>query len=80
MPCVKRLYSGSVLPVTKREIPQFISMLGHYQHLCLVEEFQKPRDGTCIHTFGIKKEKEIVLIGYDDDDPLAYICIFRPSS
>jgi hypothetical protein len=46
-----------------------MSMLGHYQHLCLVEEFQKPKDGTCMHYFGIKKE--LVLIGYEDNDALA---------
>jgi hypothetical protein len=64
VPCVKRLYSGSVLPVTRREILQFTFMLGQYQHLCLVEEFQKLKDVLllCI-TFGIKKEA--VLIGYD---------------
>jgi hypothetical protein len=62
VPCVKRLYSGSVLPVTRREILQFTFMLGRYQHLCLVEEFQKLKDGTRMHNLGIKKEA--VLIGY----------------
>jgi hypothetical protein len=61
VPCAKRLYSGSVLPAIRREILQFTFMLGQYQHLCLVEEFQKLKDDTPSITSGIKKET--VLIG-----------------
>jgi hypothetical protein len=39
--CVKRLYSGSVLPVTERETLQYMYMLERYRSLCLLEEFQK---------------------------------------
>jgi hypothetical protein len=61
--CVKRLYSGSVLPVIRREILQFMSMLGHYLHLCLMEEFQKPKDVLIdAITFCIKREEEEVVL------------------
>jgi hypothetical protein len=61
VPCAKRLYSGSVLPAIRREILQFTFMLGQYQRLCLVEEFQKLKDDTLCITSGIKKKT--VLIG-----------------
>jgi hypothetical protein len=60
--CVKRLYNGSVLPVTKREILQSMFMLGQYQHPCLVEEFQKLKASTPIHN--LLHKKEAVLIGH----------------
>jgi hypothetical protein len=49
VPCAKRLYSGSVLPAIRREILQSTFMLGQYQRLCLVEEFQKLKDDTPMH-------------------------------
>jgi hypothetical protein len=59
VPCVKRLYSGSVLPVTRREILQFMFMLGQYQHLCLVEEFQNLKYGTPVYNLGHKKKQYV---------------------
>jgi hypothetical protein len=42
--CVKRQYNGSVLPVTKKAILQFMFMRGQYLNLCPVEEFPKLKD------------------------------------
>ena len=40
-----------------------MSMLGHYLHLCLMEEFQKPKDVLIdAITFCIKREEEEVVL------------------
>ncbi len=51
-------------------------MLGHYQYLCLVEEFQKPKDVLICITFCIKKKKSSsTTYGYNDNT-LAYISVY----
>jgi hypothetical protein len=60
--CVKRLYSGSVLLVTRRGILQFMYMLGHYQYLCLVEEFQKPKDVLYASPLALKRRRVVLLM------------------
>jgi hypothetical protein len=59
--CVKRLYSGSVLLVTRRGILQFMYMLGHYQYLCLVEEFQKPKDVLYASPLALKRRRVVLM-------------------
>ncbi|MFL6473507.1 MAG: hypothetical protein ACJ707_03205 [Nitrososphaera sp.] len=44
MPCVKKVYSGSALLVTRKAIFQFMFMQAQYQHLCRVEEFYNSKD------------------------------------
>ncbi|MDQ3836652.1 MAG: hypothetical protein M3270_06935 [Thermoproteota archaeon] len=44
MPCVKRLYNGSALLVTRKAIFQFMFMQAPYPYLCRVEEFNNPKD------------------------------------
>ncbi len=61
MLCVKRLYNGSVLPVTKREMLQYMYMLERYQSLCLLEEFQK-LDEKYPYCANLGHEKEGVVI------------------
>ena len=47
-----------------------MSMLEHYQYLCLVVEFQKAKDDTC--TALALRLKRVVLIGYHDANALTY--------
>jgi hypothetical protein len=65
VPCAKRLYSGSVLPAIRREILQFTFMLGQYQHLCLVGEFQKLKDDTPMHNLWHKERNSTYRIDRD---------------
>ena len=63
MLCVKRLYSGSVLPVTERETLQYMYMLERYRSLCLLEEFQELEEkySYCAN-LGHEKEGVVILI------------------